>query len=73
MSDASYFVLVKLRPGVGSVRLSRRHILMEHGRFGACHMVPAEKALELVGAGVAKLRPGMSLSRLRAEVAAMTA
>lgn len=71
--SGTYYVLVKLRPGVGLVRLSRRHVLMEHGRFGPCHMLPAEKALELVDAGVAKLRPGMSVRRLRAEVAAMTA
>lgn len=70
-SAAAYFVHIKVQRGVGAIRLHGRRVIHEHGRFGPCHMLPAHKALELVDRGLVKLRPGMSLARLRAEVEAM--
>lgn len=65
-----HFVQVRIRRGAGAIQLTRSRWLQEHGRFGALHMVRACRALALVDAGLCNLRPGMSLSRLRAQVAA---
>jgi len=73
MIGAAYYVQVRVNRGGGAVKLTRNRWLQEHGRFGPCHMVHARTALELVDRGLVTLRPGMSVSRLRAEVEALPA
>lgn len=67
---SAHFVQVRVRRGGGAIQLTRKRWLQEHGRFGNLHMVRADKAVELVDRGLANLRPGMSLLRLRAQVTA---
>lgn len=62
-------VQVRLKAHVTSVDLGKR-TLTHHGIFGNLHVVPGRTALRLVDAGLAKLRPGMSLLRLRRELQA---
>jgi hypothetical protein len=69
---AVYPVQVRLKAHVASVDLGKR-TLTHHGQFGNLHVVPARTALRLVDGGLVKLRPGMSLLRLRREVQASIA
>ena len=65
------FVQIRLKAGVHHIDLGRR-VLSHHGLFGNLHVVTADTALRLVDEGLAKLRPGQSLSALRHAVAHMS-
>lgn len=69
----TYWVQIKVKPGAGSIKLTRNRWIQEHGLFGPVHMVHARQALDLIDRGLVKLRPGMSVARLRDEVAAADA
>jgi hypothetical protein len=66
MSDT--FIQVRVRRGVGVIKLNSWRRLHEHGRFGPCHMVLASRALELHDRGLVSLRPGLSPARLREQL-----
>jgi hypothetical protein len=70
---SAYYVQVRVRRGGGSIRLTSSRWIQEHGLFGRLHMVRACQALQLLDRGIVSLRPGMSASRLREQVAAEAA